>query len=61
MAQVKPDSHLDPDSIHDIVEHHNKYLIQLKDGREIMVHKEALPRSLYWQIKLRNRRIAFGL
>ncbi|NOZ89533.1 MAG: hypothetical protein GXO15_06380 [Crenarchaeota archaeon] len=51
----------EPSLILDIEELSDHYVIHTRDGEKIIVEKDRLPRSLYWKVKLRNRRTGFGI
>ncbi len=51
----------EPSLILDIEEFSDYYVIRTRDGETIIVEKDRLPRSLYWKVKLRNRRTGFGI
>jgi len=45
----------------DIMEKKNVYVVVLKNGKQVLLDKKMLPRSIYWRIKLRNRKRGFGI
>ncbi len=51
---------LEKHRIVDIYETSGGYLVVTENGRELLVEKHV-GRQLYWDIKSRNRRKAFGL
>lgn len=52
---------LDEQGIIDIIERAHSYLVLRSDGSIETLPKERVPRTVFWKIKLRNRRRAFGL
>jgi len=51
----------DLDAIKDIHIHHGKAYIELVTGEIIKTRISSNIKELYWKVKIRNRRHAFGL
>ena len=52
---------LDEQGIIDIIERTHTYVIIKRDGSVETLPKDQVPRTIFWKIKIRNRRRAFGL
>ncbi len=51
----------DPDIVRDIHLHNGHAYIELVNGTTIKVSLTDEIKKLYWKVKIRNRRLAFGL
>ena len=60
---VSPDRghRLDEQGIIDIIERAHIYVVIKRDGSVETLPKDVVPRAIFWRIKIRNRRRAFGL
>ena len=54
-------SSLNDDDILDAELHWNEIHLILRDGRRLVLPRSPRHMELYWRVKIRNRRRAFGL
>lgn len=53
--------HIDPSDVLDATLHRDKIVFTLRDGTRVIAEKTEYTYKLYWHVKIRNRRVAFGL
>jgi hypothetical protein len=60
-ASYLKDKDIDTNTIADAEMRTEYVVLLLRDGRRLVLRADPVARELYWRIKLRNRRSAFGL